>query len=66
MSQGYLIQIIYTLYWNIQVCVYYSRDFAYFLVEGRGGGAGVGGLAEVAILFCKKSTCSSLLLFTCM
>ena len=32
MSQGYLIQIIYTLYWNIQVCVYYSRDFAYFLV----------------------------------
>ena len=40
MSQGYLVQIIYTLYWNIQVCVYYSRDFAYFLVEG-GGGVGV-------------------------
>ena len=38
MSQGYLVQIIYTLYWNIQVCVYYSRDFAYFLVEGGGGG----------------------------
>ena len=40
MSQGYLVQIIYTLYWNIQVCVYYSRDFAYFLVEGGGGGGG--------------------------
>ena len=36
MSQGYLVQIIYTLYWNIQVCVHYSRDFAYFLVEGVG------------------------------
>ena len=43
MSQGYLVQIIYTLYWNIQVCVYYSRDFAYFLVEEGGGGwRGVG------------------------
>ena len=40
MSQGYLVQIIYTLYCNIRVCVYYSRDFAYFLVEG-GGGRGV-------------------------
>ena len=37
MSQGYLVQIIYTLYWNIQVYVYYSHDFAYFLVGGRGG-----------------------------
>ena len=40
MSQGYLVQIIYTLYWNIQVCVYYSHDFAYFLVEGGGRGGG--------------------------
>ena len=60
MSQGYLVQIIHTLYWNIQVCVYYARAFAYFLVEGGGG------QVVVAILFCKKNTCSSLLLFTCM
>lgn len=34
MSQGYLVQIMYTLYWNIQVYVYYSQivhDFANFL-----------------------------------
>lgn len=40
MSQGYLEQIIYTLYWNIRVYVYYSHDFAYFLVGGRGAGGG--------------------------